>query len=84
MDIAKITRPSKDLVERVRLVGSATASATLAHMGIRRCNLSGPVSQNRGKSVAGRSKARSLVFMAMRLRDRFTPRRRRTVPTSCW
>jgi regulator of RNase E activity RraA len=53
MDIAKISRPPKDLVERVRKVGSATASATLAHMGIRRCTLSGPVSQNRGKSVAG-------------------------------
>lgn len=53
MDIQKITRPPKDLVERVRLVGSATASATLAHMGLRHCNISGPVSFNRGKCVAG-------------------------------
>jgi regulator of RNase E activity RraA len=53
MEIAKIARPPKDLVERVRQVGTATASATLAHMGLRSCNISGPVSQNRGKRVAG-------------------------------
>jgi regulator of RNase E activity RraA len=53
MDIAKITRPPKDLVERVRQVGAATASATLAHMGLRNCFISGPVSYNRGKRVAG-------------------------------
>ncbi len=53
MEIAQISRPSKELVERVRLVGSATASATLAHMGVRRCNISGPVSHNRGKRIAG-------------------------------
>ena len=33
MDIVKITRPPKDLVERVRQVGAATASATLAQYG---------------------------------------------------
>ena len=37
MDIAKIRRPSKDLIGKVREVGAATASATLAHMGIRNC-----------------------------------------------
>ncbi len=53
MDIPQISRPSSELVERVRQVGSATASATLAHMGVRRCNISGPVSHNRGKRIAG-------------------------------
>jgi regulator of RNase E activity RraA len=53
MDIAKIKRPSKDLVERVRLVGAATASATLAHMGLRNCFIQGPVSRQKGRVVAG-------------------------------
>lgn len=53
MDIPKIARPPADLVERVRQVGAATASATLAHMGLRNCHISGPVSHNPGKAVAG-------------------------------
>jgi len=56
MDIQPITRPPRDLVERVRQVGSATASATLAHMGIRNCFMSGPVARTPGKVVAGRYK----------------------------
>lgn len=53
MDIPKIARPSADLVERVRQVGAATASASLAHMGLRNCFMLGPVSWNKGKAVAG-------------------------------
>jgi regulator of RNase E activity RraA len=53
MDIPKIARPPADLVERVRQVGAATASATLAHMGLRNCFMLGPVSWNRGKAIAG-------------------------------
>ncbi|MEO8242434.1 MAG: ribonuclease activity regulator RraA [bacterium] len=53
MDIRGINRPPKDLVERVRLVGAATASATLAHMGIRNCFIEGPVAYTPGKCVAG-------------------------------
>ena len=53
MDIPKIARPPADLVERVRQVGAATASATLAHMGLRNCHIAGPVSHSPGKSVAG-------------------------------
>ena len=53
MDIATINRPPKDLLDRVLAVGSATASATLARMGLRNCYMSGPVSHNRGKRVAG-------------------------------
>jgi regulator of RNase E activity RraA len=53
MEIQKIVRPSAELVERVRQVGAATASATLAHMGLRNCYITGPVSFNRGKIAAG-------------------------------
>ena len=53
MDIAKIKRPSKDLVEKVREVGAATASATLAHMGIRNCHMVGPVARMAGAVIAG-------------------------------
>jgi regulator of RNase E activity RraA len=60
-EIAKITRPSADLVARVQAVGAASASATLAHMGIRNCHITGPVSYNKGKSIAG--PALTLQFM---------------------
>ena len=53
MDIASITRPSPDIIDRVRAIGSATASATLAHMGVRNCFLSGPVAFTPGKLIAG-------------------------------
>lgn len=62
--IEKITRPSADLVERVRQVGAATASATLAHMGLRYCAITGPTSWNQGKLVAG--PAVTLQCMPMR------------------
>lgn len=51
--IKPIDRPSKELVERVRQVGAATASATLAHMGIRGCYISGPRSFTPGAVIAG-------------------------------
>ena len=63
-EIAKITRPSADLVARVQAVGAASASATLAHMGIRNCHITGPVSFNKGKSIAG--PALTLQFMPKR------------------
>jgi regulator of RNase E activity RraA len=53
VDIAKIERPSRELVESVRQVGAATASATLAHMGLRNCFIEGPTTWNKGKCVAG-------------------------------
>ena len=53
MEIPKIMRPPADLVERVKQVGAATASATLAHMGLRNCAITGPVSWNIGKVIAG-------------------------------
>ncbi len=52
-DIQPITRPSRDIIEKVRAVGAATASATLAHMGLRNCFLQGPVAWTPGKCIAG-------------------------------
>ncbi|WP_196258941.1 ribonuclease activity regulator RraA [Pelagibacterium limicola] len=53
MDIARISRQDKDLLDRVREVGAATASATLAHMGLRNCFLTGPLCFSPGRVVAG-------------------------------
>jgi len=53
MDIQPIKRPPADLVEAVREVGSATASATLAHMGLRNCFISGVPAWTPGKIIAG-------------------------------
>lgn len=64
MDIQPITRPSPDLVAQVREVGAATASATLAHMGLRNCFISGLRSFTPGKVVAG--PAVTLQFMPKR------------------
>ena len=44
-DTPKIVRPRRDLVDAIRAIGAATASATLAHMGIRNCFIEGPVAR---------------------------------------
>lgn len=59
-----ITRPSKDLVAAVLAVGAASASSTLAHMGVRNCHILGPVAQQTGKAIAG--PALTLQFMPKR------------------
>lgn len=59
-----ITRPSKDLVSAVLALGAASASSTLAHMGIRNCHIQGPVSWSAGKAMAG--PALTLQFMPKR------------------
>jgi regulator of RNase E activity RraA len=59
-----ITRPSKDLVAAVLALGAASASSTLAHMGIRNCHIQGPVSWSPGKAIAG--PALTLQFMPKR------------------
>lgn len=59
-----ITRPSKDLVASVLAVGAASASSTLAHMGIRNCHMQGPVAQQFGRAIAG--PALTLQFMPKR------------------
>jgi regulator of RNase E activity RraA len=61
---APITRPSKDIVAAVLALGAASASSTLAHMGIRNCHIQGPVSWSPGKAIAG--PALTLQFMPKR------------------
>jgi len=63
-DIPTITRPPAELIAGIKAVGAATASATLAHMGIRNCHMTGPVSWNKGKAIAG--PALTLQFMPKR------------------
>jgi regulator of RNase E activity RraA len=59
-----ITRPAKHLVEALAEVGAATASSTLARLGIRNAHITGPVAWTPGKSVAG--PALTLQFMPKR------------------
>lgn len=46
-------KPSKHLIEQLKKVSSATASATLHKMGIRRTFIQGPVSRQPGAKVVG-------------------------------
>ena len=59
-----IERPSKDLIEGLRDIGSATASAELSRLGIRDAYLQGPLPWTPGKSVVG--PALTLQFMPIR------------------
>ena len=64
VEINDIKRPSAELIAGIKAVGAATASATLAHMGIRNSHITGPVSWNKGKAIAG--PALTLQFMPKR------------------
>ena len=57
-------RPDPEIVRKLYEVGSATASATLNHMGIRHTFIEGPVAQMRGAKVVG--PAVTLQFMPQR------------------
>ena len=59
-----ITRPSKELVAAVLAVGTASASSTLAHMGLRNCHMQGPLPFSPGRAIAG--PALTLQFMPKR------------------
>ena len=59
-----ITRPPAHLVEKIRLMGAATASSTLFHMGIRNAHICGPTAWTKGKAIAG--PALTLQFMPKR------------------
>ena len=60
----EVKRPTNELIEGLYEVSSATASAILAHMGIRDCFLQGPVCRTPGMKVAG--PAVTLQFMPKR------------------
>lgn len=59
-----ITRPATDLVTALGRIGAATASSTLAGLGIRNAHITGPVSFTPGHSIAG--PALTLQFMPRR------------------
>jgi len=59
-----ITRPPSHLVAALGKIGAATASSTLAHLGIRNAHITGPASWTPGKSIAG--PALTLQFMPKR------------------
>src|SRR5687767_966204 len=59
-----ITRPSKELVDGLARIGSATASGELSRMGIRDAQIRGPRTWTPGVSVAG--PALTLQFMPKR------------------
>ena len=59
-----IVRPSKELIDGLEHIGSATAAGELNRLGIRDAHIRGPISWNHGKSVVG--PALTLQFMPMR------------------
>ena len=59
-----ITRPSKEIIDGLAEIGSATTTGVLYHLGIRDSHLHGPVPWTPGKSVVG--PALTLQFMPIR------------------
>ncbi len=57
-------RPSKDLIEALAEIGSATASGEMKRLGIRNPHMIGPVARTPGKVIAG--PAMTLLFMPRR------------------
>ncbi|MEG3582500.1 MAG: ribonuclease activity regulator RraA [Chloroflexota bacterium] len=53
IEIPKIKRPNKEIVKKLKEIGSANASGTLYRMGITNPFIQGPTSYTPGKSVAG-------------------------------
>jgi regulator of RNase E activity RraA len=57
-------RPSKDLIEQLKGIGTATVAGSLGHTGFRNPHMVGPVSQYPGKSIVG--PALTLQFLPQR------------------
>ena len=64
IDISDIERPSKEIIEKLKKIGSATASGELSRMGIKDPFIQGPVTWTPGKTIAG--PAITLQFMPIR------------------
>jgi len=62
--VRDIKRPSKDLIEQLKDIGTATVAGSLGHMGFRNPHMVGPVSQYAGKSIVG--PALTLQFLPQR------------------
>lgn len=65
IETADIQRPSKDLIEGLKDIGSATAAGELHRLGIRDPHIRGPVAWSPGKSVVGPA----LTLQCMPLRE---------------
>ena len=52
IETSDITRPPAALVEALRHIGAATATSTLAHLGVRNAHICGPVAWTRGRAIA--------------------------------
>ncbi len=62
--IPTINRPSKDIIEALKDIGTATVAGTLGHMGFRNPHMLGPLPQSHGKSIVG--PALTLQFLPQR------------------
>lgn len=57
-------RPSKEIVDKLAAIGSATASGEMKRLGIRQPHMIGPIARTPGKAIAG--PAMTLQFMPKR------------------
>ena len=62
--IPEFKRPSKDVINALKDIGTATVAGSLGHAGFRNPHMVGPVSQYAGKSIVG--SALTLQFMPQR------------------
>ena len=62
--IPPLKRPSKDIINALKDIGTATVAGSLGHSGFRNPHMVGPVSQYKGKSIVG--SALTLQFMPQR------------------
>ena len=63
--IPTFTRPSKETIEALKDIGTATVAGSLGHAGFRNPHMLGPVTQNPGKSIVG--VAQTLQFLPQRI-----------------
>ena len=64
MDIPKIKRPPRHIIDALKDIGTATVAGTLGHSGFRNPHMIGPVTQRAGKSIVG--PALTLQFLPQR------------------
>lgn len=64
IDVPDIVRPSKELIQKLAGIGSATCSGELSRLGIRNPHIQGPVAWTPGRSIVG--PALTLQFMPKR------------------
>jgi regulator of RNase E activity RraA len=64
VDIPKIKRPPRHIIDALKDIGTATVAGTLGHSGFRNPHMIGPVTQRAGKSIVG--PALTLQFLPQR------------------